>query len=74
MARGSTEDQNYQPGKPIAAYTLLDLMARYDIDRNWSLQLNVRNLTDKTYISGCDFYCYYGGNRTADLQLRYRWK
>ena len=37
---------------------LLDLMVRYDISREWALQLNARNLTDKTYVSGCDFYCY----------------
>jgi iron complex outermembrane receptor protein len=47
-------------------------MMRYEIDRNWALQLNSRNLADKTYVSGCDFYCYYGGGRTIDLQLQYR--
>lgn len=67
---GSTVDEAYYPGRKIAAYTLLDLMVRYDINRAWALQLNARNLTDKTYVSGCDFYCYYGGSRTLDLQLR----
>jgi iron complex outermembrane recepter protein len=47
-------------------------MARYDLNRQWAVQLNVRNLTDKTYVSACDFYCYYGGARTVDLQLQYR--
>lgn len=69
---GSTVDEATFPGRKVASYTLLDLMLRYDIDRSWSLQLNARNLTDKTYLSGCDFYCYYGGNRTVDLQLQYR--
>ncbi|GHD00574.1 ligand-gated channel [Pseudorhodoferax aquiterrae] len=69
---GSTVDETYYAGRKIAAFTLLDLMARYDIDRQWALQLNVRNLTDKTYVSACDFYCYYGGARTVDLQLQYR--
>jgi iron complex outermembrane receptor protein len=49
-------------------------MMRYEIDRNWALQLNSHNLADKTYVSGCDFYCYYGGGRTIDLQLPYRWQ
>ncbi len=71
---GSTVDEAYYPGRKIAAYTLLDLMVRYDINRAWALQLNARNLTDKTYVSGCDFYCYYGGSRTLDLQLQYQWK
>jgi iron complex outermembrane receptor protein len=71
---GSTEDERYYPGERISSYTLLDLMMRYEIDRNWALQLNSRNLADKTYVSGCDFYCYYGGGRTIDLQLQYRWR
>jgi len=70
---GSTEDERYYPGERIASHTLLDLMARYQINREWGLQLNARNLTDKTYVSGCDFYCYYGGGRTVDLQLQYQW-
>ncbi|WP_395027266.1 TonB-dependent siderophore receptor [Comamonas odontotermitis] len=71
---GSTEDQRYTPGTRISGYTLLDLMVRYDISREWALQFNARNLTDKTYVSGCDFYCYYGGARTVDLQLQYKWR
>ena len=71
---GPTEDQRYSPGKRIGGYTLLDLMVRYDISREWALQLNARNLTDKTYVSGCDFYCYYGGARSVDVQLQYQWK
>lgn len=70
---GSTEDERYFPGEEISSFTLLDMMARYEMNREWSLQLNARNLTDKTYVSGCDFYCYYGGGRTVDLQLRYQW-
>ena len=71
---GSTVDEATYPGRTVVSYTLLDLMVRYDINRQWALQLNARNLTDKTYISGCDFYCYYGGGRTVDLQLQYQWK
>jgi iron complex outermembrane receptor protein len=71
---GATEDQRYYPGERISGYTLLDLMVRYDINRNWGLQVNARNLTDKKYVSGCDFYCYYGGGRTLDVQLQYQWR
>lgn len=71
---GPTEDQHYYRGVTIPGYTLFDLMARYQIDRNWAVQLNARNLTDKTYVSGCDFYCYYGGERTIDMQLQYQWR
>ena len=70
---GSTTDERYYPGERVPSHTLLDLMMRYDINREWGLQLNARNLTDKTYVSGCDFYCYYGGGRTVDVQLQYQW-
>lgn len=70
---GPTVDERYYPGERVPSHTLVDLMMRYDISRDWSLQLNARNLTDKTYVASCDFYCYYGGGRTVDLQLRYRW-
>jgi len=70
---GPTEDERYYPGEQIPSHTLLDLMARYEVNRNWAMQLNARNLTDKTYVAGCDFYCYYGGGRTIDLQLQYQW-
>ena len=71
---GATEDQRYYPGEKVPSFTLADLMVRYDITRNWALQFNARNLTNKKYVSGCDFYCYYGGGRTLDLQLQYRWQ
>lgn len=71
---GQTEDQRYTPGTPIPSFTLLDLMVRYDMSPEWALQLNARNLTDKTYVSGCDFYCYYGNRRSVDVQLQYQWK
>lgn len=71
---GSTSDQKNYPGETVPSYTLFDLMARYQIDRNWAVQLNARNLADKTYVSACDFYCYYGSERTIDMQLQYQWR
>ncbi|MER1939370.1 TonB-dependent siderophore receptor [Castellaniella sp. FW104-16D08] len=71
---GPTEDQHYYSGITIPGYTIFDMMARYQIDRRWALQINARNLTDKTYVSGCDFYCYYGSGRVVDAQLQYQWK
>ncbi|WP_368648124.1 TonB-dependent siderophore receptor [Castellaniella ginsengisoli] len=71
---GPTEDQQYNRGLIVPSYTLFDLMARYQIDRNWAVQLNARNLTDKTYVSTCSWLCYYGGERTIDMQLQYQWR
>jgi len=69
---GSTVDERYYPDEKVGSFTLVDLMGLYEINRNWSVQLNVRNLTDKNYISGCDFYCYYGRGRTVDMQVKYQ--
>ncbi|WP_447553710.1 TonB-dependent siderophore receptor [Vreelandella sp. EE22] len=57
----------------VSSTTLYDAMARYDIDDNWSAQVNVKNLTDKEYVSGCDFYCYYGDSRSVIGSISYRW-
>ncbi len=71
---GATVDERYYPGEEVASRVLVDLMMRYQLNRDLALQLNARNLTDKTYVSGCDFYCYYGGGRTIDLQVKYAWR
>jgi iron complex outermembrane receptor protein len=57
----------------VPSYTLVDAMIGYDIDR-WTLALNLRNLTNKTYIASCAYgYCYYGSQRTAVATATYRW-
>ena len=50
------------------SYALADLMARYEVDRNWSLQLNVDNLFDKKYYDSVGFYSRY----TWGTPRRYR--
>lgn len=47
-------------------------MARYDFDAHWTAQVNVNNLTDEQYVSGCDYYCYYGESRSVIGSLKYR--
>ena len=71
--QGSTVDERYYPGEEIPSHLLVDMMARYEINPQWAVQLNARNLTNKTYVAGCDFYCYYGSERTVDVQLQYKW-
>lgn len=70
---GSTVDEKAYPNHKIPAYTLLDAMMQYQLSSQWQLQVNARNLTDKTYVSGCDFYCYYGAPRSVEAKLTYRW-
>ena len=40
-----------------------------------SAQINVQNLLDERYVTGCFTYsgCYYGLPRTVYATLRYRW-
>jgi len=71
---GSTHgDAEVVAPSKIPSYTLLDAMIGYDIDR-WTLALNLRNLTNKTYIANCAYaYCYLGTQRTAVATATYRW-
>jgi iron complex outermembrane receptor protein len=57
----------------LPTVTLVDLMLGYDIER-WRLALNVRNLTDKTYLGNCGAVnCYYGSARTVVGTVAYRY-
>lgn len=64
----------------VGDYTLVDLMARYDLGRlslslqGASLQVNVNNLFDKEYVSSCATYqwCWYGYRRTVLATVRHR--
>jgi outer membrane receptor for ferric coprogen and ferric-rhodotorulic acid len=59
-------------GQP--AYALVNLMARYDISDDFSLQLNVDNLFDKRFYSGNSWFpgFVFGEPRNAKLILRHR--
>lgn len=57
----------------VPAYTLWDAMVRYDINKQWQVQVNARNLADKNYVSGCNYWCYYGEGRTVTANMNYSW-
>ena len=48
-------------------------MISYDIDRHWTAQVNVNNITDEDYVASCDFWCYYGESRSVIGSLSYHW-
>ncbi|MEN2712507.1 TonB-dependent siderophore receptor [Sphingomonas sp. NPDC092331] len=58
-------------GQP--AYAIVNLMARYELTRQLSLQLNVDNLFDRTFYSGNSWFpgFVYGEPRNARATLRY---
>ena len=70
---GSTTDDQYYAGHTIPSYTLWDAMAQYTFAKDWQVQVNARNLTDKDYVSACSFYCYYGAGRSVEASLSYKW-
>lgn len=65
-------DLNAAPAK-VPSSTVFDAMIGYDYER-WSLALNLRNLTNKTYFANCDQYgsCYYGDPRRVTATATYR--
>ncbi|WP_319798679.1 TonB-dependent siderophore receptor [Nitrobacter sp.] len=56
------------------AYTVVDAMARYDID-NWRFSVNVNNLFDNQYVARCISLaqCNVGRFRTVLGRVSYRW-
>ncbi len=54
------------------AYTVTNLMAKYKINKNTSLQLNINNLFDKKYYEGIGkYWMVYGEPRNFNLSLNY---
>jgi len=77
---GSSYGDNTETMK-VPAYTLYDLMVRYDLGelspamKNTTLQFNVNNLTDKHYVASCSNSeaCFYGSGRSMFATLNYSW-
>ncbi|MNT55769.1 Ferrichrome-iron receptor precursor [compost metagenome] len=57
---------------PVPSYTVFDAALRYQVDK-WRFALNIKNLTDKTYLASCSFACFYGHERNVTLSARYTW-
>ncbi|WP_426149426.1 TonB-dependent siderophore receptor [Pseudomonas sp. DC3000-4b1] len=61
-------------------YTLYDAAVHYDLGKlnaslkGASVSVNANNLFDKEYLSTCDgFYCYYGDRRNVLASVNYKW-
>lgn len=54
------------------AYALLDVMAKYDINKHWSAKLNVNNVTNKKYINSLYWsQAYYGAPVNGSVALNW---
>lgn len=56
------------------SFAVMDLMAHYDINREWALTLNLNNLTNKRYYTNINASGWYGEPRSAFVNLRYTFK
>jgi len=56
------------------SFAMVNLMARYEINNNWSAQFNVDNLTDKKHLTMFAAYnqITYGAPRRVTAALKYR--
>ncbi|WP_392565454.1 TonB-dependent siderophore receptor [Utexia brackfieldae] len=70
---GTTKDESTLPNDKIPDYTIWDAMVKYQLNSSWSLQVNGTNLTNKNYISGCSYWCYYGAERSLVASMIYHW-
>ncbi|MGX5217493.1 TonB-dependent siderophore receptor [Pseudomonas segetis] len=55
--------------------TLVDAAIGYKFDKNWSIDLNAKNLFDQEYVAGCNNAgrCYWGDERTLLGSLSLSW-
>ncbi|KAA0011428.1 TonB-dependent siderophore receptor [Billgrantia pellis] len=70
---GDSVDSPQYSDTQVPSYTVYDAKVSYDINESWTAQLNVNNLTDEEYVSGCEYWCYYGESRSVIGSLSYRW-
>lgn len=76
---GGIRYQSASAGAPdnsltVPSYTLYDAALHYGT-RDWRFSLNVMNLFDRRYISGCQSYavCAFGNERTVLASAKYNW-
>ncbi len=58
----------------VPSATLYDLAMHYEV-RHWRFALNVANVFDRRYVSGCQSYavCVFGNERTVLASAKYNW-
>ncbi|WP_130804233.1 TonB-dependent receptor [Acinetobacter ihumii] len=61
--------------KYLPAYTIYNAMAKYEINPNVNLQLNVNNISDKRYFTSAHaaHYAYEGDGRNAVLAINFKY-
>ncbi|UTT87199.1 TonB-dependent siderophore receptor (plasmid) [Vibrio pelagius] len=70
---GESKDNPKNSDLTVPSVTLWDASVTYDITNQWQAQLNVNNILNEEYVSGCDYWCYYGQSRSVLLNANYKW-
>ena len=70
---GESKDNPRSSDLTVPSQTLWDASVGYTINSQWEAQLNVNNILDEEYISGCDYWCYFGQARSVMLSLNHSW-
>ncbi|AXO88652.1 TonB-dependent siderophore receptor [Pseudomonas parafulva] len=69
--KGTTQASGIDSQMP--AYTLFDLRASYQLNKNWDVAINANNVTNKAY-TYCEFaICRYGDEREVVTSVNFRW-
>ncbi|MNE88425.1 putative TonB-dependent receptor BfrD precursor [compost metagenome] len=61
--------------KFLPTYTIYNAMAKYDVNRNVNVQLNVNNISDKQYFTSAHaaHYAFEGNGRNAVLAINFKY-
>lgn len=61
--------------KYLPTYTIYNAMAKYDVNRNVNVQLNVNNISDKHYFTSAHaaHYAFEGNGRNAVLAINFKY-
>lgn len=61
--------------KYLPTYTIYNAMAKYDVNKNVNLQLNVNNISDKRYFTSAhpSHYAFEGVGRNAVLAINFKY-
>lgn len=70
---GQSKDNPASSYLTVPSATLWDAAVSYEITAQWQAQLNLNNILNKEYISGCDYYCYFGQSSSVTLNVNYHW-
>ncbi|MDR0226025.1 MAG: TonB-dependent receptor [Burkholderiaceae bacterium] len=54
------------------SHAVVNLMARYDIERHWSASVHLNNALDRKYFSYAGHYRHYGTPRNLTVGVKYR--